>query len=50
MITEIAGQPVTGAVDATAQVRSHAAGSDVTVTYLRDGQTADAQVTLGALG
>lgn len=50
VITEIAGQPVTGAVDATAQVRSHAAGSDVTITYLRDGETAEAQVTLGALG
>lgn len=49
VITQINGQPVTGAVDATAQVRSHAAGSDVTVTYLRDGQEAEAQVTLGAL-
>ncbi|WP_347756752.1 trypsin-like peptidase domain-containing protein [Agrococcus sp. ProA11] len=49
VVTEIAGQPVTGAVDATAQVRSHAAGSDVTVTYVRDGETAEVQVTLGAL-
>lgn len=49
VITEISGQPVTGAVDATAQVRSHSADSDVTVTYLRDGQQAEAQVTLGAL-
>ena len=50
VITEIDGQPVTGAVDATAQVRAHAAGSEVTVSYLRDGQEAEAQVTLGALG
>lgn len=50
VITQINGQPVTGAVDATAQVRSHAAGSDVTVDYLRDGQSAEAQVTLGSLG
>ncbi|GEK78881.1 S1C family serine protease [Agrococcus baldri] len=49
VITRIDGQPITGAVDATAQVRSHAAGSEVTVTYLRDGQEAEAQVTLGAL-
>ncbi|WP_277603926.1 trypsin-like peptidase domain-containing protein [Agrococcus sp. ARC_14] len=49
VITQIDGQPITGAVDATAQVRSHAAGTDVTVTYQRDGQEAEAQVTLGAL-
>ncbi|WP_405218001.1 S1C family serine protease [Agrococcus sp. Ld7] len=50
VITEISGQPVTGAIDATAQVRSYAGGSEVTVTYLRDGQEADVQVTLGELG
>ena len=50
VITRIADQPVTGAVDATAQVRSHAAGTAVSVTYLRDGQEAEAQVTLGELG
>lgn len=49
VITQIDGRPVTGAVDATAQVRAHAAGSEVTVTYQRDGQQAEAQVTLGAL-
>lgn len=49
VITQIDGQPVTGAVDATAQVRSHAAGSEVTVIYQRDGQESEAQVTLGAL-
>lgn len=49
VITQIDGQPVTGAVDATAQVRSHAAGTEVSITYLRDGQEAELQVTLGAL-
>jgi putative serine protease PepD len=49
VITQIDGQAVTSAVDATAQVRAHAAGSDVTVTYQRDGQQAEAQVTLGTL-
>jgi len=49
VITAIAGSPVTGAVDATAQVRAHAAGSDVTISYQRDGESAEAQVTLGAL-
>lgn len=50
VITEIEGQPVTGATDATAQVRAHAAGDTVSVTYLRDGQEAEAEVTLGELG
>lgn len=50
VITEIEGQPVTGATDATAQVRAHAAGDSVSVTYLRDGQEAEAEVTLGELG
>ncbi|SDR73578.1 S1C family serine protease [Agrococcus carbonis] len=49
VITEIDGQRVTGAVDATAQVRSHPAGAEVTVTYLRGGEESEAQVTLGAL-
>ncbi|WP_413319253.1 trypsin-like peptidase domain-containing protein [Agrococcus sp. 1P02AA] len=49
VITSIAGQPVTGAIDATAQVRAHAAGSEVTVTYLREGEQSDVQVTLGEL-
>ncbi|MGC5077663.1 trypsin-like peptidase domain-containing protein [Agrococcus sp. DT81.2] len=49
VITDIEGQPVTGATDATAQVRAHAGGDTVTVTYLRDGQEAEVDVTLGAL-
>lgn len=49
VITSIEGQPVTGATDATAQVRAHAAGDTVAVTYLRGGQEAEVDVTLGEL-
>lgn len=49
VVTSIEGQPVTGATDATAQVRAHAAGDTVTVTYLRDGQQAELEVTLDPL-
>lgn len=49
VITAIDGAPVTGAVDATAQVRSHAAGTEVTITYQREGQEGEAQATLGSL-
>ncbi|MGM1029539.1 MAG: trypsin-like peptidase domain-containing protein [Actinomycetota bacterium] len=49
VITSVEGQPVTGATDATAQVRAHAGGTTVTVTYLRDGQEAEAEVTLDEL-
>jgi len=50
VVTAIDGQPVTGATDATAQVRAHAGGETVTVTYLRDGDEAEAEVTLSELG
>ena len=49
VITAIDRAPVTNAVDATAQVRAHAAGATVTVEYQRGGQAADAEVTLGQL-
>jgi putative serine protease PepD len=49
VITAVEGAPVTNAVDATAQVRSHAGGTTVTVTYQRGGQSADVEVTLGEL-
>ncbi|MCR8672040.1 S1C family serine protease, partial [Agrococcus sp. HG114] len=49
VITEIEGAAVTNAVDATAQVRAHAAGATVTVTYQRGGERAEAEVTLGQL-
>ena len=41
--------PITDATDLTAQVRAHAAGDKVEVTYIRDGQTKTASVTLGSL-
>ncbi|MFE1663774.1 trypsin-like peptidase domain-containing protein [Microbacterium sp. P02] len=49
-VTEFNGVPVTDATDLTAQVRAAAAGSQASVTYVRDGKTATADVTLGTLG
>ncbi|KAA6432982.1 PDZ domain-containing protein [Agrococcus sediminis] len=49
VITAVDGAPVTNAIDATAQVRAHAAGATVTIAYQRDGQEAEAEVTLGGL-
>ena len=48
-VTAFNGVPVTDSVDLTAQVRAAAAGSSATVTYVRDGKTQTAQVTLGTL-
>lgn len=49
VVTEFDGIPITNQVDLTAQVRAHAAGSEATVVYVRDGKTATATVTLGTL-
>ena len=49
VITGINGLPVTGKTDLTAQVRSLAAGAKATLTYVRDGRAASAEVTLGSL-
>ena len=49
VVTEFNGVPITDSVDLTAQVRAAAAGSDATVTYVRDGKTQTADVTLGEL-
>jgi putative serine protease PepD len=49
IVTEFNGVPITDSVDLTAQVRAAAAGSDATVTYVRDGETHTADVTLGEL-
>lgn len=49
VIVAVEGAPVTNAIDATAQVRSHAAGTEVTIAYRRDGREAEAAVTLGRL-
>ncbi|WP_194422063.1 S1C family serine protease [Microbacterium abyssi] len=49
IVTQFNGLPITGATDLTAQVRAAAAGSEATVTYVRDGETFEATVTLGEL-
>lgn len=49
VVTSFNGVPVTDAVDLTAQVRAAAAGSDATLTYVRDGETKTVDVTLGTL-
>jgi len=49
IVTAFNGVPVTNATDLTAQVRAAAAGSDATVTFVRDGKTQTIDVTLGTL-
>ncbi len=49
IVTKFNDVPISDSVDLTAQVRAVAAGSDATVTYVRDGQTRTADVTLGTL-
>ncbi len=49
VVTSFNGFPVTDATDLTAQVRALAAGSTAKLVYLRDGQSATAEVTLGTL-
>ncbi|WP_159498347.1 S1C family serine protease [Microbacterium sp. 18062] len=49
IVTGFDGVPIGGAIDLTAQVRAAAAGADATITYVRDGETRTADVTLGAL-
>ncbi|WP_248240311.1 trypsin-like peptidase domain-containing protein [Microbacterium kunmingense] len=49
IVTEFNGVPITDSVDLTAQVRALAAGSEVSLTYVRDGQNETADVTLGEL-
>lgn len=49
IVTEFNGVRIGSATDLTAQVRAAAAGSDATLTYVRDGQSRTLDVTLGAL-
>ncbi|MGO2745821.1 S1C family serine protease [Microbacterium sp.] len=49
IVTKFNGLPITGATDLTAQVRAAAAGSEATVTYVRDGKSYEVTVTLGEL-
>ncbi|MFG6401776.1 MULTISPECIES: trypsin-like peptidase domain-containing protein [unclassified Microbacterium] len=48
IVTSFNGLPITSSVDLTAQVRALPAGATTTVTYVRDGQTRTADVTLDA--
>ncbi|NQX26903.1 trypsin-like peptidase domain-containing protein [Microbacteriaceae bacterium VKM Ac-2854] len=50
IVTNVNGTPITSASDLTAQVRAQAAGSSVTITYVRDGETFELKdVTLGTM-
>jgi putative serine protease PepD len=49
VVVNFNGLPITDATDLTAQVRALAAGAKAEVTYVRDGQTKSATVTLGSL-
>lgn len=49
LITSFEGQPITGKTDLTAQVRVLAGGSTAELTYVRDGKSHTAEVTLGTL-
>jgi putative serine protease PepD len=49
IITGFNSLPITGKTDLTAQVRSAAAGSTATVTFVRDGRALEVDVTLGTL-
>jgi S1-C subfamily serine protease len=47
VITAVDGSTVTSAPDLAQKVRSHQSGDQVTITYSRGGNSAQAQVTLG---
>ncbi len=49
VITQFNGIPVTNSIDLTAQVRALAAGAKAEVTFLRNGQSKTAEVTLGSM-
>ena len=47
IITHLDGQAITGMSDVVNQVQAKEPGDCLSVTYLRDGRTAHAEVTLG---
>jgi S1-C subfamily serine protease len=47
IITKVGGKPVATADDLATIIQSHKPGDTVTITYLRDGQSNDVDVTLG---
>ncbi len=48
VVTAVDGSAVTNASDLIQQVRSHESGDQMTITYSRDGNSAEAQVTVGS--
>lgn len=48
VVTALAGHPVTDASELTAAAREQAAGTTVKITFQRDGQDQEADITLGA--
>jgi putative serine protease PepD len=49
IVTKVDGVRVNDAIDLTAQIRANAAGSTVTITYVRDGAEHETEVTLGEM-
>ena len=49
IVTAVDGDPVTDATDLTAAVRGNAPGDRVAITYTRDGEDNEVEVTLGTL-
>lgn len=49
IVTRVGDVPVTSRTDLTAQIRALAGGAETTLTYVRDGDAATADVTLGTL-
>jgi membrane-associated protease RseP (regulator of RpoE activity) len=47
IVTDVDGTAITNASDLREQVRSRESGDQITITYTRDGNSAQAQVTLG---
>lgn len=49
VVTQLGDAPINDATDLTAQVRALAGNAKTTITYLRDGKSFEADVTLGTL-
>lgn len=49
VVTQLGDAPINNATDLTAQVRALAGNAKTTITYLRDGESFEADVTLGTL-
>ena len=49
VVTKLGAARISSSTDLTAQVRALAAGAETTITYIRDGETFEVDVTLGSL-